>query len=423
RIRVLLPTDQVVSLPLQQYLASVVSSELPAHWPAAAVEAQAVASRTYAIWSLTPDRPFDVTSTVSNQVFGATARPGALTAVSATHDQVLIYQGKIIPAYFHACSLTWTANNEDVWPGPPLPFLRAIDDVAPNGQPYGQSCPYQHWQAGPFSTEELSRLLAADPRTAVGNLQTLTYGPRDQGGRLEWVKLQGDAGTKTVPAAIFRMVINEGQRLSHTLLSADFQVVPAPSWMPRPQPVPPLPPPTTQSVPMPASSSATSRISPRVLPSWVLTTAPATPLRTGPSASTTSIVALPTAAPLLVLGSPSGSWLPVHDPANGRAGYVATGAVLPWNPSSSAGTAATPTSPPSTAPASASFSPFWVENFVPARLWSGTNGQAVVFGSAPQWTAMEVLRPAVNGRYLVLVWTTHNIAYINGQSIGPAGPP
>ena len=69
------------------------------------------------------------------------------------------------------------------------------------------------------------------------------------------------------------------------------------------------------------------------------------------------------------------------------------------------------------------FHPFWVENFAAAPLWSGTDGKAQRFGTAPLFTPMQVLAPAVQGRYLVKVWTTGGIAYVDGNVVGPAGPP
>jgi len=242
-IRVLLPSRKIQTLRLDAYLASVVASELPAGFPTAALEAQAIASRTYALWRLNPTQPFDVTATVNDQAFGASPRPETNAAVLATQGQILSYAGQPIHAYFHACSPAWTENNEDVWPGPALPYLRGFLDADAAGAPYGADCPRLHWQAGPFSIEQLSHLLATDPRTNVGNLQALTYGPLSPGGRWESLTLQGDAGTKTVTASVFRTVLNAGAPASRTIFSANFAIEPAPAGLPPPSPVAPLPPP------------------------------------------------------------------------------------------------------------------------------------------------------------------------------------
>ena len=424
-IRVLLPNDALVAVPFGDYLASVVSSELPPNWPMATLQAQAIASRTYARWNLTPDRPFDLMSTVQSQVYGATARADAIAAVTATAGQVVTYQGQLIPAYFHACSPTWTANNEDVWPGPALPYLRGVDDVAPDGHYYGADCPYARATAGPFSTELLSRLLAANPATAVGNLKTLVYGPRDAGGRLLTVTLQGDAGTKTVSANTFRSVISSGQPRGRMLLSADFQVVPAAPGAPAPPPVAPQPSPNSK--PTMPSTALPATPSPTAPTAWVLTTHADVALLSAPQPMAPIVAHLPPGAPLQVLGTPAHEWLPVRVPANGNAGYVATADVAPWQPGSASVPAPTPPAnqqpPSSQQPSTGGFAPFWVENFARTQLWSGVDGQAISFGPLAQWSPMLVLAPAVNGRYLVRVWRTGGEAYVDGAVVGPAGAP
>ena len=73
--------------------------------------------------------------------------------------------------------------------------------------------------------------------------------------------------------------------------------------------------------------------------------------------------------------------------------------------------------------AAAAFRPFWVENDVATPLWSGVDAAARRFGLLSQWTPMQVLAPADHGRYLVRVWTTGGLAYVDGAAVGPAGPP
>lgn len=223
-IRVLLPSGQVQPLPMRDYLASVVSSELPSGFPRAAVQAQAIASRTYAQWEMNPTKPYDVTSTVSTQAFGATARPEAIEAVQATQGLVLTYADAVIPAYFFDCSVGMTEDNENVWAGAPLPYLRAINDRDHNGIPYAAGCPRQQWQAGPLSTADLNRILSLDPRTAVGNVIALNFGARSAAGRWITVTIQGDGGSKTVSLSVFRAVVNAGAPVSRTIFSADFTV-------------------------------------------------------------------------------------------------------------------------------------------------------------------------------------------------------
>ncbi|HEV7216973.1 MAG TPA: hypothetical protein VGP33_17835, partial [Chloroflexota bacterium] len=56
-------------------------------------------------------------------------------------------------------------------------------------------------------------------------------------------------------------------------------------------------------------------------------------------------------------------------------------------------------------------------------LWSGTNSAATQFGSAAQFTAMQVVAPASGGRYLVHVYPKGGAAYVSTSVVGPVGAP
>jgi stage II sporulation protein D len=115
---------------LEQYLYSVVGSEMPDGWSLEALKAQAVAARSYVLYQRqnSANAIFDVGDTTAWQVYGGVVEETASTraAVDATRDQVLIYgQQGIIDAVFHACAGGYTENVEDVWSSP-LPYLRAV---------------------------------------------------------------------------------------------------------------------------------------------------------------------------------------------------------------------------------------------------------------------------------------------------------
>ncbi|MEY4800597.1 MAG: hypothetical protein RLZZ213_1044, partial [Cyanobacteriota bacterium] len=72
RLQVLVGSSSLQAInhvPLEAYLPSVVASEMPASWPQAALRAQAVAARTYALRQRKPAAAFDVSATVSSQVY------------------------------------------------------------------------------------------------------------------------------------------------------------------------------------------------------------------------------------------------------------------------------------------------------------------------------------------------------------------
>ncbi len=134
-VRVLIGS-QVRTIPLEQYVRGVVSSEVPSSWPAAALEAQAVASRTYAITSHAGGRRFDVYADTRSQVYGGAAAETARTnaAVAATSGQVVVYRGRPAITYFFASSGGSTENVEVAFPGSEAePWLRGVADPFEQG--------------------------------------------------------------------------------------------------------------------------------------------------------------------------------------------------------------------------------------------------------------------------------------------------
>ena len=95
-------------MPLELYLVGVLAKEVSSSWPASALEAQAVAARSYALarWQARQQRPGISTRLKSRHgicrlSFGSTPFHAA---VAATRGQVLTHDDRIVLAYFHAAS-------------------------------------------------------------------------------------------------------------------------------------------------------------------------------------------------------------------------------------------------------------------------------------------------------------------------------
>ena len=132
---------QVVNhVPLETYLPSVVGSEMPASWPLEALQAQAVAARTYALKARKPSGPFDVQATTASQVYkGVEAEtPSTHAAVQATRGLVLTYNNALIDAVFHSSSGGSTESSGDLWPRQ-LPYLVSVPD-------FDQASPVRDWR-------------------------------------------------------------------------------------------------------------------------------------------------------------------------------------------------------------------------------------------------------------------------------------
>jgi SpoIID/LytB domain protein len=128
--------SKVKDVPLEEYVRGVVAAEMPSSWPVAALEAQAVASRTYAITSDAGGSKFDVYADDRSQVYrgkaAETSRSNA--AVAATAGQIVTYNGQPAITYFFASSGGHTESVQYGFPGAaPEPWLVGVEDPYDEG--------------------------------------------------------------------------------------------------------------------------------------------------------------------------------------------------------------------------------------------------------------------------------------------------
>ncbi len=124
--------SHVINVPLERYVRGVVAAEMPASWPLAALEAQAIASRTYALTSDAGGSRFNVYADTRSQMYlGAAAETAASNAaVAATAGQIVLYLGKPVATYYFASSGGMTEDNQNSFLGStPEPWLRAVPDA------------------------------------------------------------------------------------------------------------------------------------------------------------------------------------------------------------------------------------------------------------------------------------------------------
>ena len=141
-----------VALPFDRYLEGI--AEVPPSWPMAALEAQAIAARSYALattgWSgdegQTLDQP--ICATTSCQVYRGIPVPPDPThrrwvrAVRRTDGEVLLHEGRPATTVYFSTSNGRTYANEDVFGSSPLPVpatgqrarRRRVADVALAGR-------------------------------------------------------------------------------------------------------------------------------------------------------------------------------------------------------------------------------------------------------------------------------------------------
>jgi stage II sporulation protein D len=120
----------IEELPLDDYVAGVVSGELPASFPAEAQKAQAVAARTYAlvkkIEAEGAGRSFHLGANVLSQVYaGAAPNPAARAAAATTRGEVLVRGNEPVEAFFHSTCGGRTERGLDAL-GRDLPYLASV---------------------------------------------------------------------------------------------------------------------------------------------------------------------------------------------------------------------------------------------------------------------------------------------------------
>ncbi len=194
-------------LKLEKYLNSVVGSEMPKEFPLAALQAQAIAARTYALKLLGKNKLFDVHSTQASQVYLGleSETPKTNKAVKSTKSLALFYQNKLINAVFHSSSGGKTENSGEVWRYQ-LPYLRSVID-------YDQNSTKFRW-SNKFTSSELEKIFPD-----LGGLNSIKITKKSKSQRVLKIRLNGPNGNKNISGKSLR----EKLKLLSTKFEVDLQ--------------------------------------------------------------------------------------------------------------------------------------------------------------------------------------------------------
>ncbi len=165
---------------LEGYLKGVVPSEMPFDWPPAALEAQAIAARSYALANLVHGGAFDLYADSRSQVYGGIDAETTSTsaAVDATKGQVVLYGGAVADTLFFSTSGGRTASAAELL-GTPVPYLVSVAD------PYDITSPFHDWGPVLFDITAVAKRLKMSP--AVTDME-VSAGPS---GRVSTVTVVG----------------------------------------------------------------------------------------------------------------------------------------------------------------------------------------------------------------------------------------
>jgi len=126
-----------LDIPLELYVAQVLSAEGEPNAPEASAQALAIAIRTYALFNAGRHQKegFDLCDTTHCQVLRASSA-ASRRAAQATLGLVLTYQGAPADLYYSASCGGHTERASDVWPKISLPYLEAVEDDVHGDDPY-----------------------------------------------------------------------------------------------------------------------------------------------------------------------------------------------------------------------------------------------------------------------------------------------
>ncbi len=191
-------------IPLETYLLGVVGHEMSAEWEMEALKAQAVASRTYAMYSKleSASKYYDVYPSILDQVYKGylPVHPNVKKAVEETKGMILVYKRKPIRAYFHSCCGGHTESAANVWGDASQPYLPSTESS------YCNSCSNTPWEYRIFSEEFYEKIRKEYSLRSRPN--RIEIAKKNKSGRVVTLKiLREDGNWMSVDPNKFRSVI------------------------------------------------------------------------------------------------------------------------------------------------------------------------------------------------------------------------
>jgi stage II sporulation protein D len=206
----------------QEYLYGL--GEVPSSWPMSALKAQAIAARTYAFTKAGISQHRSgcdcaLYASSFDQVYAGWDKEGGvggdlwIQAVDETDDRVVVDAGDTIQAFYMSSSGGFTEDNENVWGGTPINYLRGVCD------------PGDYTTANPSATWEVTYTAGRVTKSLSLGIGTITgFANPDRGvsGRIISVTVQGENGAQPVSGAALRSAL--GLRDDRVWINADRSI-------------------------------------------------------------------------------------------------------------------------------------------------------------------------------------------------------
>ena len=191
----------VNNVDLEDYLFSVVPSEIPSSWQMEALKAQSVAARSYALGYLgrRKNKGYDLESTVEDQVYRGVSSEKESTsqAVKETKGSILTEKNnKPLIALYHSSGGGYTDSIENLWD---TNGIKPMNSIQPRPD-YDDNSPHFKWHRT-FSLAELNSMLKS---LNTGEIKEITLLSRSIANRIMWLKITGTTGDTLMRGEEFR---------------------------------------------------------------------------------------------------------------------------------------------------------------------------------------------------------------------------
>jgi SpoIID/LytB domain protein len=187
------PVDVVHEVPMETYLPGVLAQELFNKWTVNVHRAQAVAARSWALCEIAQwrhRRHFDVVAGELGQAWiGATKHQRSIDAVADTRGEVLLWTGRVVPAYYSSCCGGERASARDAISSSIVHDIPPLMVTKKDGRDCCSSSPTYRWQSK-FDLATFARTLPAWAREEgyaslfkVDGLRRIEIAERNAAGR------------------------------------------------------------------------------------------------------------------------------------------------------------------------------------------------------------------------------------------------
>ena len=205
-------------LKLNEYLYSVVPSEIPSSWEHEALKAQAIAARTYAFYHINHQksrRLYDLNGTTRFQVYKGLSveNPATTEAVNRTAGELIVFKNEPIISYFHSTCGGKTIDDKYIWKRSDFPYLKGTSCA------YCQESPHYNWDLL-VSLNSIRSALKKD-RKQVGRIKSIIFKKRND--RIIDVSIKHTNGTINLTGNNFRLLLKANKIKSMYFKSKKYQ--------------------------------------------------------------------------------------------------------------------------------------------------------------------------------------------------------